>query len=350
MKRAAIFNPYWKTLGGGEKYTASFINTLIILGYQVDIFWHEKDLIGKLAERFEINLDKVKIDRKAFEVIKNGSFLEKRRLHKQYNLLFWVSDGSLPFLFSGKNLVHFQVPFHKVDGLSLINQMKKSTYDLVVCNSQFTKKVVDREYGFQSKVIYPPATMIVGQKKEQLILSVGRFDNLLHNKRQDVLIKGFKKLNRRDYRLVLAGGSLHSRAYVRELKEKIGNYPIELVTNPSWSEMAALYAKAAIYWHAAGYEVDEKEHPEQVEHFGLATVEAMSAGAVPMVFAAGGQREIINHGTNGYLWETLDDLVAQTEKLIEDKELKDKLRDQAEVDAQQYSVEAFEKRVKQIVG
>ena len=34
--RAAVYNPYWETMGGGERYTASFVKLLQDSGWQVD--------------------------------------------------------------------------------------------------------------------------------------------------------------------------------------------------------------------------------------------------------------------------------------------------------------------------
>ena len=60
-----------------------------------------------------------------------------------------------------------------------------------------------------------------------------------------------------------------------------------------------LYGRASIFWHAAGLGEDPERHPDRYEHFGITTVEAMSAGAVPVVIDAAGQVEIVEHGANG---------------------------------------------------
>jgi hypothetical protein len=58
-------------------------------------------------------------------------------------------------------------------------------------------------------------------------------------------------------------------------------------------------------WHATGYGFDAEQYPAKQEHFGMTTVEAMSAGAVPVVLNTGGQREIVTHGDDGFLWGEL---------------------------------------------
>ncbi|MBK8834419.1 MAG: glycosyltransferase [Anaerolineae bacterium] len=59
-----------------------------------------------------------------------------------------------------------------------------------------------------------------------------------------------------------------------------------------------------------------RRSPDQAEHFGMSIVEAMSAGAVPVVFAEGGPAEIILPGKDGLVWRTRDALIENTLELI----------------------------------
>jgi glycosyltransferase involved in cell wall biosynthesis len=52
-----------------------------------------------------------------------------------------------------------------------------------------------------------------------------------------------------------------------------------------------------------------------MEHFGIATVEAMQLGCVPIVPAGGGQPEIVEHGTSGFVCESFDALGRYTVEL-----------------------------------
>ncbi|HNJ41416.1 MAG TPA: glycosyltransferase, partial [Acidobacteriota bacterium] len=79
------------------------------------------------------------------------------------------------------------------------------------------------------------------------------------------------------------------------------------------------------------------------------TVEAMSAGAVPVVINAGGQRESVCHARNGFLWNTLDEMLELTQSLILDRELLERLGSQAMVDSNQFSREAFLHRIDRII-
>jgi len=52
--KAAIFNPYLDTLGGGERYTMAFAKVLSKKGYRVDVGWKDASIKAKIEDRFGI--------------------------------------------------------------------------------------------------------------------------------------------------------------------------------------------------------------------------------------------------------------------------------------------------------
>ncbi|WKZ26017.1 MAG: glycosyltransferase family 4 protein [bacterium] len=347
--KAAIYNPYLDTLGGGERYTIEFCRVLSEIGYNVDIEWKNGEILKKISNRFGV---KVPQNIKVVEDIKKG---------KDYDICFWVSDGSIPTLNARKNILHFQVPFKNVNGSSLLNKMKLFRINDVICNSRFTKSVIDKEYGVDSIVLYPPieTRLFNPKRKENIILYVGRFSSLLQSKGQDVLVNTFKKLydfkSSKDYgnkswKLVLAGGvEVGSSELLYKLKLMVDNYPIEIVESPKFKELQALYGKAKIFWSASGFGVDQNKNPEKVEHFGMTVVEAMSAGVVPVITSNGGHLEIVSSGKNGYLWHNEQDLLDLTTKLINEKGLLSKLSKSAKISSQNFGKEVFKKNIEEIL-
>ena len=107
------------------------------------------------------------------------------------------------------------------------------------------------------------------------------------------------------------------------------------------AELEALYGRASIYWHASGLGEDEERHPDRMEHFGITTVEAMSAGAVPVVIGKAGQIETVRHGIDGFHFQHVDGLVALTRQLVDDPLLVERMRASGTVRAQGFSPEAF---------
>ncbi|HKB88328.1 MAG TPA: glycosyltransferase family 4 protein [Patescibacteria group bacterium] len=340
--RAAIHNPYLDTLGGGERYTLSFAKVLVSLGYEVDLEWKSPEIIKKLEDRFGLDLAGVRVRND----VNRGD---------GYDLCFWVSDGSIPTLKSRKNILHFQFPFQNVNGRSLLNKMKLYRIENIIVNSEFTKKFIDSEYGVDSIVVYPPVDTLAikPKRKENIILYVGRFSHLTQSKRQDVLVDNFKKLTDsglKDWKLILAGGTeVGVDEYFNELKDMAEGYPVELITSPSFKDLKDLYGKSRIFWSASGFGEDPVKNPTKVEHFGINVVEAMAAGAVPIIYNAGGHTEIIQNNKNGYLWDVEQKLIEITNKLIKDKSLLRKLSFSAINDSKKFSYENFESNINKIL-
>lgn len=336
--RAALYSPYLDSLGGGERYTISFGKVLLDAGWEVDLESKDKSIISKLENRFGLNLAGMR----AVDTVKRGD---------GYDLCFWLSDGSVPTLMSRKNVLHFQRPFYNVDGRSLINRMKFFRINCVVVNSQFTKQWIDREYPCKSIILYPPVD--VGKfkpgRKENLILYVGRFSQLEQSKGQDVLVKAFKKLYNsgiHEYRLVLAGGSEVGRTeFVDDIIKISKEYPVEIIESPDFNTIRKLYSKAKIFWSAVGFGYTENKEPKKMEHFGIAPVEAMAAGCLPMLFFAGGHKEIIEDGKNGFLWHTTGELIRKTKRAISDRNTLKDISKAAEESAGRFSYEKFSQEV-----
>lgn len=340
--KAAIFNPYLDTLGGGERYTISFAKVLSRVGYDVYLQWDNREIAEKIKQRFGIALDDI-------------NFVKDIKRGEGYDVCFWVSDGSIPLLRARKNFLHFQVPFKNVGGKSLLNKMKLFRIDKIICNSYFTKSFIDEEYGVNSIVIYPPVDVlsIKPKKKENIILSVARFSQLAQSKRQDILIESFKKLLKKGlsgWKLILAGGSdVGAGEFLNGLKKSAKGFPIEILENLPFKKLVSLYGRSKIFWSATGFGVNANKYPMRVEHFGISVVEAMAAGSVPLVYNAGGHREIVDNGKNGYSWSEVKDLVKLTLMLSRDKQKLDKLSKACIVSSKDFGYESFEEKVRAII-
>ena len=381
-KKAAIYDPYLDTLGGGERYCLTIAEILLQHGYSVDLYWSgDPNLIIKAQQRFNLDLARIRIVKDIFNFTPNNinflediesltkistqhhrqvnffyktiSIINKFWITKDYQLFFYLSDWSIPFLFSKNSLLHVQVPFstEKKSSLNLINKFKLYFYNHIICNSQFTQNFAQNYFGHKSLILYPPVDVDKfnpSVKKENIILSMGRFDNLLNSKKQDIMIKAFQELYPRhpDWKLVFTGGSVESpdkNKYLVYLKEISSDLPVEFIVNPNFETLAKYYSLSKIYWHAAGYDVDENIHPENTEHFGIAPVEAMASGSVPLVVAKGGLPEIVDNNQNGYLWHNLDELLDKTNLLINSPQLLQKLSSAAIIKSKKFSKQEFTK-------
>ena len=344
-----FYSPYLDTFGGGERYMLTLASHLS-QNHPVDIFWDDVAIKPPLARFLKINLTKTRFTKNIFK----EDFFRKSLDTSTYDLIFVLSDGSVPTTFARRNILHFQVPFN-FPTPSLITRLKLLKYSWVIVNSYFTKQFIDRSFRVSSKVIYPPVDIksIKPGKKEKLILSVGRFaSHQLHPKKQEVLIEVFKEVYKkaRDWRLILVGqAKKEDQKYLRHLKKISRGHAIKIMENLQVESLRKLYASSSIYWHATGFGEDEVKNPERMEHFGISTVEASAAGAVPVVIGLGGQKEIVEDGKNGRLWTTKSQLYDATLTLISDSDQMQKLSQSALKNSRRFGQNIFIREYEKII-
>lgn len=221
-----------------------------------------------------------------------------------------------------------------------------SSYSAIVY-SDFVREWTERRWHVPSTVVSPPIEggSFDRAAKGSTILSVGRFFTSGHSKRQDVLIDAFLALPprvRESWTLVLAGAASNdhkSSRYLASLRERAGDARIEFAVNVPQAELQQHFSTASLFWHAAGYGRSAKQ-PGRAEHFGMATVEAMSWGAVPLVFDDGGQREIVTNDV-GCRWRTIEELTAQTIAVIADDHRREQLAIASNAASEKYSTTVF---------
>lgn len=354
--KAALYSPYLDTFGGGEKYMMTIAEILSKAG-QVDVLLDNhlftkgaQYLKNELSRRFNLDLTKTNFIRAPFG--KESNFLSRFFFLKRYDLLFYLTDGSIFFPSSKKNILHIQSPLIGQPAKSLWGRIKLSSWNLILYNSLFTKENSVRNWPLSSYVIYPPVDIahIKPLQKKKYILSVGRFFGFLKDKKHEIMIRIFIELCRnkkiRDWSLHLAGAaSKGDQTYLKELQKIANSYPIIFYPNIDADNLFQLYGQSTIYWHAAGY---NETDPTKMEHFGISTVEAMAAGCVPVVIRKGGQLEIVESGKSGFFWNDPEELKEHTINLISSPKLIEKISKQAHKRSINFSKEIFVQKIKQL--
>ena len=219
------------------------------------------------------------------------------------------------------------------------------TYKVKLANSNFSRVWATRRWGINCEVVYPP---VHGEfrpvAKRNMILSVGRFAGE-HPKRQLEMVTAFDGLKDLPggweyYTVGVLGESAQDREYFDRVESAAG-VGTHVIANLPRQETERLFEECKIFWHGVGFCVDDKLHPEFAEHFGIVTAEAMAAGCVPLVQKKGGQAEIVEHGKNGFFWDSLADLKEYTRLLARDDRLRQEMGAAARSRAQLFTKDKF---------
>jgi len=355
MKNVGIYDPYLDSMSGGEKYMLT-IASCISKNSRVTIFW-DNPKIKELAQN-KLHLDLSKIEFKPNIFSSKNNFYNKLLESRKYDYIVSLSDGSIPISLAKNNFIHFQFPVEWVNGENIKTKIKLLNVKKIICNSFFTKKYIDKKFNINSDVIYPPCiknsdivnfsdSALIRSKKNQ-ILTVGRYSPISKNnssKKTEFMINAFKKMidsGLKNWKLIIAISYINeNEKYIYDLEEAIKKYPIKIIKNAPFSELDDLYKSSEIYWHAAGFGENMLKYPERAEHFGITTVEAMAKCAVPVVYAAGGQVEVVDDSINGFTWHDEDEFIHKTKRIMIDNELREDMAKLGLNKAKKFTVEKF---------
>jgi glycosyltransferase involved in cell wall biosynthesis len=228
------------------------------------------------------------------------------------------------------------------------------TYRRRCAISEFAREWTRRRWMLDSEIIYPPVDIeAIAAPKEPLIVSVGRFSTMAHTKKQMEMMCAFRELtcDLPNWTYATVGG-LNTRAenheYFAQVRAAGSGYPTIVEANVDRARVKDLMGRGRIFWHATGLGEDPDKHPELSEHFGIATVEAMAAGCVPVVINRGGQSNIVRHGETGFLWHTVDELKRYSLQLARDPDLCERMAVAARARAATFSRPRFVKQMTEL--
>ncbi|HZU15944.1 MAG TPA: glycosyltransferase family 4 protein [Candidatus Dormibacteraeota bacterium] len=366
--RIGLFSPFFgSTIGGGEKYLGVTAETLrdrypqhrleIISSVAVPVRDYEQmlglDLSGIQFRVLEV--PEVRIDRRIqrLPIVRRYArlYATSRTVSwtRSYDLLISMVYVIPAFSRARRSVMLCQFPYtvttEGIVGTGFRAVMRRahealyelasnaflgkdfSSFDLIICQSEYVRRWIWRYWERDAFVIHPPIDVPEEEpdwsNKAPMILSVGRFFASGHVKRHDLLVEAFRELcdgGLHGWELHLVGSVQRTNEadmkYLEKIEGRAHGYPIRIHVNAARDVLFDLYRRASIYWHAAGYGIEEEERPIDLEHFGMTTAEAMGFGVVPVVIGRGGQAEVVAHGTSGYLWLTPRELKERTSGLI----------------------------------
>jgi glycosyltransferase involved in cell wall biosynthesis len=324
-RRALIYSPFDILPGGGEAY---LLNAARALSQTHRTVFALPQLISRA--RIEFTCHALGIEPFPFEV---SPLAEAKSHNTEFDVTFVMGNEIVPPISAlGRiNFYHLQFPF-PWRNVGAFDFPRICGYDAVIVNSSFTadwtaKRLEQAGLGGRTPPIHivpPPVRALPYAPRSPLadrplrLANVGRFFVGGHSKRQDIFVEIIAQLRaaKVDVAGVLIGSATEdddAKVFFAKVAERAKAVGVEMLGECSRADIARTLQQTDIYLHCCGYQVDANLAPERVEHFGIAIVEAITAGAYPIVVDAGGPAEIVKACGVGGVFET----VKQAKTLIE---------------------------------
>ena len=213
---------------------------------------------------------------------------------------------------------------------------------VILTNSEYSREAIRRHIGVDATVVYPPVDLKAflplseNDERQDVVVSCGRYSP---EKNQLLLLKLAKELP--DYGFIVIGASSGkvSGAYYNRLldeRRRMGLTNIVFHRDLPRRDQLEIYSRSKVY-----------VHPMIGEHFGIAVVEAMASGLIPIVHKSGGTwSDIVRGGLYGYGFQDLDEAVKAVEEAFMNYE---SIRDRVVNRAREFDEECFKEKFISIV-
>ena len=356
------YSPYLRFAGGGEKYYLGILATLQE-DMNVVLICDESELsiIKNLSLQFEMNLSNISI---VAAKIKSEGDIQNLVPHNA--VFFSVTNGRPLKINCHKTILHHQViykrlnekttaeryPGHDTTSMNAEIRSRFLSQDKVFFPSNYIRDFMIKQWDIDlaaCSVVHPFVDDIFFEpmpSKEQIIISVGRFEPI---KQQQVQIELFDRIRPwlpKTAKLTLIGPN---RTTLSEHFEKtVDPSSVQIRYGLTLNEMHREYAKASLIWSTTGIGITDRHAELGQESFGLATAEAMASQCIPVAVDAGGLTEIIESGKNGFLVSDLEEMGFATVKLLGDNTTMKKMATEALYKARKFSRQSFREKIRNL--
>jgi glycosyltransferase involved in cell wall biosynthesis len=348
MARIGVVHvPLSRSLGGAEKLCIETISALKEASHQVDLIVASKTNKRKVKEVFGVCVDfdkeiivppYVSLSTKYSRFV-NWLFRDAIAVHylkRNYDLVI-TTQPFLPVTFSDVMYMNdfldfprtlelnypkyrrgfwkfYKIPYETAIDVfvKLFNSLEFKP--LALTNSRFSKQWIEKYLNVKPLVVYPPVAVETylplskNQDRENIVLTISRLEE---GKGLDFIPHVAARTRNAKFVII---GSLASERYFLRLRQTIKNLGVEdriqIIPNASQKVKESLLSRAKIYLH-----------PRKYEYFGIAVIEAMAAGLIPLVHKSGGPWiDILNQeeGVYGHSYEDTSSCVNHVNRIIED--------------------------------
>jgi len=366
MKVCVVHNTL-NSVGGGERVCLAIIETLKELGHKVTLLtveptnWEYVERVVGDAVRPDEEVSLLSFRLRAFGIyMRLLTFLIIIRSRGTCDLVVNTHGGILPIT-SDIIYMHFPtfalikeapnikyskslfwrlyfLPYEKIQSWLV----KRRRWRILLTNSEFSREAIRRHIGTNAEVLYPPVDvhefLKVSESRSRVdrVISCGRYTP---EKNYEFILRIAKELPHIEFVIMGAYSGRISSAYYSKLvrlKEKLRLKNVKLLRSVPRDEQLKIYSNSKVFLHAM-----------VGEHFGVAVVEGMAAGLVPVVHKSGGPwYDIVDGGKYGLGYLSVEEAIDAISKAINSYW---RLRNVVLERARAFSKEKFKQEFKEIM-
>jgi glycosyltransferase involved in cell wall biosynthesis len=348
--RIALLHDSLNSCGGAERLALAFARALKELGHSVDLFVLEPTLWEKIETIMSINRNVIDHEHVLFPI---KGLLSLRTLYNKFPLWFlrdiigahMVRSRNYDLIITTKQILvpvftdilyihfpNFVIEYYYLYYPDKSNSTLYRIYlqplelllkpllllsrgldhkPLILTNSRFSAFAIRKFLGMNCLVLYPPIELekylplFQNIERKNLVVTLSRIEPL---KNIEVILDIARETKTVNF---IIAGTIGSINYYSALKRKIKALGLEervkILPNIEEEVKRAILKISKIYLH-----------PMKYEHFGIAVVEAMASGLIPVVHKSGGVwMDIVEYGKYGFGFRRIDEAVEYINSILE---------------------------------
>jgi glycosyltransferase involved in cell wall biosynthesis len=196
------------------------------------------------------------------------------KIQRDYTSNIWKRLYIQPYLFISNN-----INYNKYEHINL-EYIKKAT---IIANSNYTRNTIKKVWNIDSTVIYPPCPQYSFPLEDKIktntdtksVCTLGRF---VRQKEYEIILQIAKERPQLKFELI-GGVTEDNISYLNRLKNKASKN-VAFHVNATVNQKIEILKRSKILLHSL-----------KGEHFGIALIEAMSAGLIPVSHNSGAAKE-----------------------------------------------------------
>lgn len=348
--RIGIIHPFFDIVGGAEQTTFALIDKLKTTTNIITLYTVEPPKITE-TENFKFQIVKknnlptlwryqrMKEVKKIFKesqkndlvlVMGGGLLLERTCVKKMLvycHSTFAEENNFSKARFSGIKGIYYKILQKNVrNSLSYMHDKNVR----LISNSEYTKKEINRQFGKESSIVYPPVNTnrflkFFDSNKQKSVITISRYSP---EKRLEDAID-IARSSGLPYILVGNAKYDSQMKLFESIKLRSDQSNITLHCNLPYAEIERLLGSSKVYFHTSK------------ETFGISVIEAISAGCIPIVPDNSAHQETVPF--EELRFNGKDDAVKKLQEAVSGKY--DHLRDGLKKHIQKFSIESFQEKM-----